>query len=156
MSTTLGNILSEAQVIADLRAANRWEAIDELIANLVATGKIKAEHRDGIIGAVRKRETSMSTGIGHGVGIPHASTDLVTEITGAFGRSTTGIDFDSMDGQAVNLVTLLLVPQKQFQQHLHTVSGIAKLFSNEAFRQALIAAPDAPAILQLIRNPNTP
>ncbi|HWY31915.1 MAG TPA: PTS sugar transporter subunit IIA [Candidatus Acidoferrum sp.] len=156
MSTTLGNILSEAQVIADLRAANRWEAIDELIGNLVATGKIKAEHRDGIIGAVRKRETSMSTGIGHGVGIPHASTDLVTEITGAFGRSTAGIDFDSMDGQAVNLVTLLLVPQKQFQQHLHTVSGIAKLFSNEAFRQALITAPDATAILQLIRNPNTP
>ena len=156
MSTTLGNILSEAQVVADLRAANRWEAIDELIGNLVATGKVKAEHRDGIIGAVRKRESSMSTGIGHGVGIPHASTDLVTEITGAFGRSTAGIDFDSMDGQAVNLVTLLLVPQKQFQQHLHTVSGIAKLFSNEAFRQALTAAPDTTAILQLIRNPNTP
>ena len=156
MSTALGNILSEAQVIDGLRAANRWEAIDELIGNLVATGKIKAEHRDGIIGAVRKRESSMSTGIGHGVGIPHASTDLVTEITGAFGRSTAGIDFDSMDGQAVNLVTLLLVPQKQFQQHLHTVSGIAKLFSNETFRQALTTAPDATAILQLIRNPSIP
>lgn len=154
MNTTLGNILSEAQVIADLRATNRWEAIDELVANLVATGKIKPEHRDGIIGAVRKRETSMSTGIGHGVGIPHASTDLVTEITGAFGRSKTGIDFDSPDGQNVTLVTLLLVPQKQFQQHLHTVSSIAKMFSNENFRQALAAAPDSVAILQLIRNPN--
>jgi mannitol/fructose-specific phosphotransferase system IIA component (Ntr-type) len=156
MSTALGNILSEAQVIPDLRATNRWEAIDELVTNLVATGRIKAEHRDGIIGAVRKRETSMSTGIGHGVGIPHASTDLVTEITGAFGRSIKGIDFDSQDGQPVNLTTLLLVPQKQFQQHLHTVSGIAKLFSNENFRAALIAAPDAPAILELIRHPNTP
>jgi len=156
MSTSLGNILNEAQVVADLRATNRWEVIDELVANLVATGRIKAESRDGIIGAVRKRETSMSTGIGHGVGIPHASTDLVTEITGAFGRSGTGVDFDSQDGKPVNLVTLLLVPQKQFQQHLHTVSGIAKLFSNEGFRQALAAAPDAPAILNLIRNPNLP
>ncbi len=156
MNTSLGNILSEAQIVTDLRAANRWEAIDELIANLVATGKIKAEHRDGIIGAVRKRETSMSTGIGHGVGIPHASTDLVTEITGAFGRSKDGVDFDSQDGQPVHLVTLLLVPQKQFQQHLHTVSGIAKLFSNEAFRQALAAAPDAAAILNLVRKPNNP
>jgi len=154
MNTTLGSILSEAQIITELRAKNRWEAIDELVANLVATGKIKPEHRDGIIGAVRKRETSMSTGIGHGVGIPHASTDLVTEITGAFGRSKTGTDFDSQDGLSVNLVTLLLVPQKQFQQHLHTVSGIAKMFSNENFRQALAAAPDAAAILQLIRNPN--
>jgi mannitol/fructose-specific phosphotransferase system IIA component (Ntr-type) len=154
MNTSLGSILSEAQVVTGLRGTNRWEAIDELVGNLVATGKIKAENRDGIIGAVRKRETSMSTGIGHGVGIPHASTDLVTEITGAFGRSPTGVDFDSQDGQPVNLVTLLLVPQKQFQQHLHTVSGIAKLFSSATFRQALAAAPDAPAILNLIRNPN--
>ena len=156
MSTTLGNILSEAQIITDLQVTNRWGAIDALVTNLVATGKVKAEHRDGIIGAVRKRESSMSTGIGHGVGIPHASTDLVTEITGAFGRSAAGIDFDAMDGQAVQLTTLLLVPQKQFQQHLHTVSGIAKLFSNEAFRQALMSAPDAATLLELIRNPKTP
>ena len=96
----------------------------------------------------------MSTGIGHGVGIPHASTDLVTEITGAFGRSKTGIDFDSPDGQNVTLVTLLLVPQKQFQQHLHTVSSIAKMFSNEIFARLLPLRPTPSAILQLIRNPN--
>jgi mannitol/fructose-specific phosphotransferase system IIA component (Ntr-type) len=154
MATHLGDILSEGQVIANLRAANRWEAIEELIANLVATGKIKPEYRDGVIAAVRKRESSMSTGIGHGVGIPHASTDLIEEITGAFGRSTGGIDFDALDGQPVRLTTLLLVPQRQFQQHLHTVGGIAKLFSNAPFRQALETAPDAAAILHLIRNPN--
>jgi PTS system nitrogen regulatory IIA component len=150
----LGDILSEDQIIPAMRATNRWEAIDELIANLVATGKIEAGYRDGIIAAVRKRESSMSTGIGHGVGIPHASTDLITEITGAFGRSQTGIDFDSLDGQPVKLATLLLVPQKQFQQHLHTVGGIAKLFSNAPFRQALETAPSAAAILRIIRNPN--
>jgi mannitol/fructose-specific phosphotransferase system IIA component (Ntr-type) len=155
MMTNLGDILNENQIIPEMRATNRWEAIDELIANLVATGKIKAEHRDGIIAAVRKRESSMSTGIGHGVGIPHASTDLITEITGAFGRSKAGIDFDSPDGQPVKLATLLLVPQKQFQQHLHTVGGIAKLFSTAPFRQALETAASAAAILQIIRNPNS-
>jgi nitrogen PTS system EIIA component len=154
MMTNLGDILSENQIIPEMRATNRWEAIDELIANLVATGKIAAGHRDGIIAAVRKRESSMSTGIGHGTGIPHASTDLITEITGAFGRSQTGIDFDSLDGQPVKLATLLLVPQNQFQQHLHTVGGIAKLFSNAPFRQALENASSASAILQIIRNPN--
>lgn len=154
MATNLGDILSEEQVIADLRAKNRWEAIDELIGKLVATGKIKPEYRDGVIAAVRKRESSMSTGIGHGVGIPHASTDLVEVITGAFGRSAGGVDFDALDGQPVKLATLLLVPQKQFQQHLHTVAAAAKLFSQPAFRQALEAAPDAAAILHLIRNPN--
>jgi mannitol/fructose-specific phosphotransferase system IIA component (Ntr-type) len=155
MSTNLGDILSEGQVIANLRATNRWEAIEELIANLVETGKVKSEYRDGIIAAVRKRESSMSTGIGHGIGIPHASTDLVSTITGAFGRSQTGIDFDALDGQPVKLTTLLLVPQQQFQQHLHTVGGIAKLFSDAKLREALETAADAAAILRIIRNPKT-
>ena len=97
----------------------------------------------------------MSTGIGHGIGIPHASTDLVSTITGAFGRSQTGIDFDALDGQPVKLTTLLLVPQQQFQQHLHTVGGIAKLFSDAKFREALETAADAAAILQIIRHPKT-
>jgi mannitol/fructose-specific phosphotransferase system IIA component (Ntr-type) len=155
MSTNLGDILSEGQIIASLRATNRWEAIEELIANLVETGKVKSEYRDGIIAAVRKRESSMSTGIGHGIGIPHASTDLVSTITGAFGRSQTGIDFDALDGQPVKLTTLLLVPQQQFQQHLHTVGGIAKLFSDAKFREALETAADAAAILRIIQNPKT-
>jgi mannitol/fructose-specific phosphotransferase system IIA component (Ntr-type) len=155
MSTNLGDILSEGQVIANLRATNRWEAIEELIANLVETGKVKSEYRDGIIAAVRKRESSMSTGIGHGIGIPHASTDLVSTITGAFGRSQTGIDFDALDGQPVKLTTLLLVPQQQFQQHLHTVGGIAKLFSDAKLREALETAADAAAILRIIRHPKT-
>jgi mannitol/fructose-specific phosphotransferase system IIA component (Ntr-type) len=154
MSTNLGDILTKDQIIVELRAANRWEAIDELIANLVANGRVNDRDRDSVIAAVRKRETSMSTGIGHGIGLPHASTDLVSEITGAFGRSTRGIDFDALDGQPVKLATLLLVPQKQFQQHLHTVGGIAKLFSNAPFRLALESAPDAAAILHIIRNPN--
>lgn len=155
MSTNLGDILSEGQVIANLRATNRWEAIEELIANLVETGKLKSEYRDGVIAAVRKRESSMSTGIGHGIGIPHASTDLVSTITGAFGRSQTGIDFDALDGQPVKLTTLLLVPQQQFQQHLHTVGGIAKLFSDAKLREALETAADAADILRIIRNPKT-
>jgi mannitol/fructose-specific phosphotransferase system IIA component (Ntr-type) len=154
MSTNLGDILTTDQIIAEMRATNRWETIDELIAILVATGKVKAEHQDSVIAAVRKRESSMSTGIGHGIGMPHASTELVSEITGAFGRSTRGVDFDSLDGQPVKLATLLLVPQKQFQQHLHTVGGIAKLFSNAQFRLSIESAPDAAAILKIIRNPN--
>ena len=148
----LGDILSREQIITDLRATNRWEAIDELIANLVATGKIKPEHRDGITAAVRKRESSMSTGIGYGIGIPHASTDLIGEVVGAFGRSQQRINFDALDSKPVNLVILLLVPQGQFQKHLHTVANIAKLLHLADFRLALEQASDAEAILQTIRN----
>jgi fructose-specific phosphotransferase system IIA component len=148
----LGDILTKAQIITDLRATTRWEAIDELINNLVATGKITPEHHDAIAAVVKKRESSMSTGIGFGIGIPHASTDLINEVVGALGRSKNGVNFDALDNQPVNLVMLFLVPQGQFQKHLHTLANIAKLLHKAEFRQALEQAPDADAMLQIIRS----
>src|SRR5438270_8681046 len=147
----LGDILSKEQMLTDLRATNRWEAIDELIDNLVATGKIKPEHHDAIAAVVKKRESSMSTGIGFGIGIPHASTDLIYEVVGALGRSKKGINFDALDNQPVKLVMLFLVPQGQFQKHLQTLANIAKLLHRAEFRQALEQAPYANTMLQIIR-----
>ena len=98
----------------------------------------------------------MSTGIGYGIGIPHASTDLIGEVVGAFGRSQQRINFDALDGKPVNLVILLLVPQGQFQKHLHAVANIAKLLHRADFRQALEQAPDADAILQTHQEPTQP
>ena len=146
----LADILTKEQIITDLQAADRWAAIDELINNLVITGKIKPENREAIAAVVKKRETSMSTGIGFGIGIPHASTDLITEVVGALGRSKKGVNFDSLDNQPVNLVMLFLVPQGQFQKHLHTLANIAKLLHKSEFRQALEQAPDAEAMLKII------
>ena len=148
----LADILGREQIVPELKATNRWEAIDELIANLVATGKIQAADSDAITAAVKKRETSMSTGIGFGIGIPHASTDLITEVVGALGRSKTGVTFDALDNQPVNLVMLFLVPQGQFQKHLHTLANIAKLLHKAEFRQALEQAPDPDAMLQIVRS----
>src|SRR5215468_2951326 len=148
----LGDILSKEQILTDLRATNRWEAIDELIKNLVTIGRIKPEHHDAIAAVVKKRESSMSTGIGFGIGIPHASTDLIYEVVGALGRSRKGVNFDSLDNQPVNLVMLFLVPQGQFQKHLHTLANIAKLLQKPNFRQALEQAPDAQSMLQIIRD----
>jgi mannitol/fructose-specific phosphotransferase system IIA component (Ntr-type) len=149
----LGDILTKEQIITDLRATNRWEAIDELINNLVTTGRIKPEHHEAISAVVKKRESSMSTGIGFGIGIPHASTDLIYEVVGALGRSRTGVSFEALDNQPVNLVMLFLVPQGQFQKHLHTLANIAKLLHKADFRQALEQAPDAETMLGIIRNP---
>jgi len=148
----LGDILSKEQILTELQASDRWEAIDELINNLVATGKIKPENHEAISSVVKKRESSMSTGIGFGIGIPHASTDLIYEVVGALGRSKKGINFDALDNQPVNLVMLFLVPQGQFQKHLHTLANIAKLLHRAEFRQALEQAPDAEAMLKIIRD----
>src|SRR5476651_2612105 len=107
----LGDILSGPNnILPEMQAANRWDAIDELIGNLVSTGKIKPENREAITAVVKKRETSMSTGIGFGIGIPHASTDLIFEVVGSLGRSTKGVNFDALDNQPVKLVMLFLVP----------------------------------------------
>ena len=147
----LGDILGHEQILPDMQASNRWEAIDELIGQLITSGKIKAEHREAITAVIKKRETSMSTGIGFGIGIPHASTDLIYEVVGSLGRSKKGINFDALDNQPVTLVMLFLVPQGQFQKHLHTLAKIAKLFHKKEFRAALEAAPDAQAMQNIIK-----
>ena len=137
----LADILGREQIVPELKATNRWEAIDELIGNL----------RDAVTAAVKKRETSMSTGIGFGIGIPHASTDLIFEVVGALGRSRKGVNFDALDNQPVKLVMLFLVPQGQFQKHLHTLANIAKLLHKADFREALEKSTDADTMLAVIR-----
>ncbi len=148
----LGDILGPNNILPEMQAVDRWQAIDELIGTLVASGKIQAQHREAIAAVVKKRETSMSTGIGFGIGIPHASTDLIPEVVAALGRSKKGMNFDALDNQPVNLVMLFLVPQGQFQKHLHTLASIAKILHKAEFRQALEQAPDAEAMLRVIKD----
>lgn len=146
----LADILSPAQVIPEMRATDRWQAIDELVEQLVTAGRILPEHRQDIAAVVKKREQSMSTGIGFGVGIPHAVSDRISEVVGVLGRSARGMNFDALDNQPVTLVILFLVPQGQFQKHLHTLSNIAKNLHNADFRSALAAAPDAESLYRVI------
>jgi mannitol/fructose-specific phosphotransferase system IIA component (Ntr-type) len=152
----LGDILTLETILPDLKSANRWEAIDELVQQLVLTTKIRPENREAIVAVVKKRESSMSTGIGFGIGIPHASTDLISEVVGALGRSKKGLEFDALDNQPVNLVVLFLVPQGQFQKHLHTLASIAKLLHVKEFRQDLEQASDAAGMFEIIKKYSAP
>ena len=148
----LADFLTKEQVVTDLKATDRWEAIEELIDLLVANGQVDSDHREAVVSVVKKRETSMSTGIGFGIGIPHASTDLIANVTGAFGRSRSGVDFDALDNQPVTLVMLFLVPQGQFQKHLHTLAKIAKVLHKKEFRKSLEEAGDAAEMYRIIRD----
>lgn len=123
--------------VVDLRAQDRWQAIEELVNHLVATHKIPTQHRDSIARSVRKRESGMSTGIGFGIGIPHASTELVPEVVAVVGRSREGIQFDALDGKPVHLVLLFLVPAGDFQKHVNTLANAAKLLHRRDFRDGL-------------------
>ena len=133
----LNDFLGPNPIVIDLQAENRWQAIDELVDCLVTNGKIKPEDRDAMVKVVKKREASMSTGIGFGIGIPHASTDLISEVIGAIGRSRKGVQFEALDAKPVHLVMLFLVPQGQFQKHTHTLANLAKLLHNRDFRDGL-------------------
>jgi mannitol/fructose-specific phosphotransferase system IIA component (Ntr-type) len=149
---TLGNLLSKDQIIPEMRASERQDAIVELVDVLVAQNHIRAEDREVVLGALRAREATMSTGIGFGIAIPHASSDRVSKVVAAFGRSSTGIEFDSLDNAPVRFVVLFVVPKDQFQTHLRTLAAIAKFLNDRSVRERLGTADSADAILQIFES----
>ena len=138
-------------------ATERWQAIEEIISFLIQGDYIKEKDKAEVLAALYQREETMSTGIGFSVAIPHASSSAVNEIVVAFGRSQAGIEFESLDDKPVHFIVLFLVPTHQFQTHLKTLSAIAKFFNDRFMREALMAAPDAAALMNIFRNgaPNT-
>lgn len=123
--------------IVDLQAQDRWQAIEELINHLVTTRKIQSQHRDSLAQSIGNRESAMSTGIGFGIGLPHASTTLVSEVVAVVGRSRKGVQFDAVDRKPVHLVFLFLVPTGEFQKHVHVLANVAKMLHRQDFRDGL-------------------
>jgi mannitol/fructose-specific phosphotransferase system IIA component (Ntr-type) len=152
---TLANLLSESQIIPEMTAKERWQAIQELVDCLVASGKIDRADEEAILESIRQREETMSTGIGFGIAIPHASSSKVGEVVAAFGRSTSGISFDALDGEPVFFIVLFVVPKDQFQTHLRTLAAIAKFLNDKTVREELTKAENVPSILQVFENRST-
>ena len=148
----LSSLLTVDQIIPQMQATERWGAIGELVDLLVKVGKVKAEDHDTVLNALKQREDTMSTGIGFGIAIPHASSDKVTEVVAAFGRSGGGIEFESLDNAPVKFVVLFVVPRDQFQMHLRTLAAIAKLLNDRTVREALGSAKDAAEILAIFKS----
>src|SRR5260370_40284672 len=115
---TLGSLLSVDQIIPEMKSTERWAAIVELIDLLVQKGHVQRADRDPVLQALRKREETMSTGIGFGIAIPHASSNCVNAVVAAFGRSSTGIEFDSIDTSPVRFLVPIVVRKSQFADHL--------------------------------------
>lgn len=148
---SLASLLSAEQIIPEMNATERWPAIVELIDLLVSLGKIKPEDRESILASLKQREETMSTGIGFGIAIPHASSDRLDEVVAAFGRSTTGIEFDALDNAPVKFVVLFIVPKNQFQTHLRTLASIAKFLNDRSVRDRLGGAQSAQGILSIFQ-----
>jgi mannitol/fructose-specific phosphotransferase system IIA component (Ntr-type) len=149
---TLGNLLSVDQILPEMKATERWSAIVELVDLLVERGQIRATDRDVVLAALRQREETMSTGIGFGIAIPHASSDRVDHVVAAFGRSSSGIEFDSLDNAPVRFIVLFVVPKDQFQTHLRTLAAIAKFLNDRSVRERLGSAASAGEILSIFES----
>jgi mannitol/fructose-specific phosphotransferase system IIA component (Ntr-type) len=144
---SLASLLTSEQIIPEMNASERWPAIVELIDLLVQLRKIDRACRDTILAALKQREETMSTGIGFGIAIPHASSESVDEVVAAFGRSSHGIEFDALDNAPVKFVVLFIVPKNQFQTHLRTLASIAKFLNDRSVRESLAAAETREQIL---------
>src|ERR1700738_2708481 len=149
---TLGSLLSVDQIIPQMKATERWAAIVELIDLLVQKNRVRPSDRDSILAALRQREETMSTGIGFGIAIPHASSNCVSEVVAALGRSSTGLELDSIDYSPVRFIVLFVVPKDQFQVHLRTLAAIAKFLNDKSVREQLAKAESADEILSIFDN----
>src|SRR5690242_9806716 len=152
---SLAELLSADQIIPEMKATERWDAIVELMDLLVARGQIKAEDREGILASLKQREETMSTGIGFGIAIPHCSSERIENVVAAFGRSTNGIEFDALDNAPVKFVVLFIVPKNQFQTHLRTLASIAKFLNDRGTRDKLASAKSTDEILAIFQSSGT-
>ena len=137
-------------IIAELNGTTAFAVIDELVHHLASIGTISPETKEAVAVAVKRRESSMSTGIGHGIAIPHAATPLVAEAVIAFGRSVEGVEFDSLDRQPVRLIMLMIIPAARREAHLPTLARISRGLQRKETRDALQGAVDAEAIAGIL------
>lgn len=146
----LVSLLSERRVVPQLQATTHWEALAELVDCLVTTGHLSDECRQHVLEDLHERERQVSTGIGHGVAIPHAYCEDLERPLAVFGRSADGIEFEACDNAPVHFVVMLLVPQNQPHVHLQTLASIAGLFSQCEVRKQVKGAATAEEILAVL------
>jgi mannitol/fructose-specific phosphotransferase system IIA component (Ntr-type) len=112
----------------------------------------RVEDIEKIRTAVLEREKVMSTGVGKGFAIPHGKSNAVKEIIGAFGKVTEGIDYDSLDGNPVHLIFLLVGRDNLISTHIKLLSRISRLMNKDDFRQRLIEANSAEEIVKMFND----
>ena len=148
----LSEILNTDEIKVNLEAEDKMEAIEELIDLLISEHEVSLRDRDNILEVVFQRESSVSTGVGGGIAIPHGTVDCIDEIVGAVGISANGIDFDSIDGEPVYIIILLLVSKKQVSKHIKTLAQIARIFNQDEIRKSIRSAGSSEKVFSIIEN----
>ncbi len=144
----LKKVLTQDSVLLSLKADTKRGVIEELINFLADAGKIS--DRDAALKAVLDREAKMSTGMQHGIAIPHGKTDSVNELIVAIALKPEGIDFEAMDEKPSTIFVLTLSPVNRTGPHIQFLAEISKLLSQEKLRDALLSAQTKEDVLALL------
>src|SRR6202051_426236 len=142
-------ILTPDLVVPNLKGATKPEILRELAGCLAA--KFTNIEVNRLAAVLAERERLGSTAIGDGIAIPHGKLVGVKKITGAFGRHTLGVDFDSLDGNPSQLFFVLLAPEDSASLHLKALARVSRLLKEGSFRSRLLAAKDNDELYSLIK-----
>jgi len=142
----IGKILSPENVILDNESTSKKRIFERVGLLFENSQKIA---RSQVFDSLFAREKLGSTGLGHGVAIPHGRIKGLRDAVTAFVKTQIPIPFDSPDGQPVNLIFILLVPDRATDLHLQLLGELAQMFSDENFREQLKNTNDPTVIHQL-------
>jgi PTS system nitrogen regulatory IIA component len=136
-------------IVVNLQGKEKKDVLEEMVDALVKSKKISSKEK--VVKILLDREELGSTGIGQGVGIPHGKTNEVDNVVIAFGSSKQGIEFESLDGEPVYLVFLLLAPVESTGIHLKALAKISRILKDKHFRQSLRDAKDVAEVVKIIK-----
>ena len=145
----LTELLSIDRIKIPLESQNKDDLLRELVA--VAAAPAGEPAREDVLRAVREREAVLSTGIGHGVAIPHGKSSAVGDLRMAAGRAAEPVEFDALDGQPVSLFFLLVGPESAAGPHIKALSRISRLVRKDEVRDKLVAAQTAQEFMAALK-----
>ena len=141
-------ILNEEAILLNLQGTTKQAIIQEMIDFLAVKDRII--DREAALKAVMDREQKMSTGMQHGVAIPHGKTDSVERLVAMLALKREGIDFGSMDGKPSTIFLMTLSPVKQTGPHIQFLSEISQILNDPVRREALLAAQSVTDVLRVL------
>jgi fructose-specific phosphotransferase system IIA component len=145
----VSDFLNEKVVIVELKSTKKQDAINELI-DLFKDDPVII-NLEKVRKSVFDREEIMSTGVGKGFAIPHGKTSAVSQIIAAFGKTTEGINYDSLDGEPVHLIFLLVGKDSLVSTHIKLLSRISRMMNKDDFRDRLLVAESKEQIVTLFK-----
>lgn len=147
----LAEFVVEDAVITNLVVDTKEAAIRAMVASLCRAGCIAPEHEENIVAAIMKREELGSTGIGRGIAVPHTKHPSVDKLVATIALAKEGVEFQSLDGEDVYIMFLLISPPDRPGDHLRGLECISRHLKNDDFCNFLRQSKSAGDVMELLR-----